>query len=71
MIKSGNESHGGCSVRAYELAIDVLSQIRESLVATGRSVEGRSVEFEAELERIREEQRRRHTLLSMLGSRFF
>lgn len=51
------------NIGAYEQAIDVLSQIRELLVAARRSVE-----FEAELERIRDEQRRRPKLLRMLAA---
>ena len=48
---------------AYEEAIDLLGAIRASLVPTGRSSE-----FEAELERIRSEQRRRPKLISMLAA---
>lgn len=51
------------SAGAYEEAIDLLRVIRECLVPIGRSAE-----FDAELERIRNEQRRRPKLISMLAA---
>ena len=48
---------------AYEEATDLLRAIRESLLPAGRGAE-----FQAELDRIRDEQRRRPKLLSMLAT---
>jgi uncharacterized Zn finger protein len=50
-------------VRAYEEAIDVLRAIRDTLAPAGRRSE-----FEAELARVREEQRRRPKLIAMLAA---
>jgi uncharacterized Zn finger protein len=50
--------------RSYRAVVDILSAIRDTLAPRGRNAE-----FEAEVERVREEQRRRPRLLADAGRR--